>query len=215
MWTGDSIAYDLAPAVVASLGAAGVRADDSSFPGTRLIPEGGGTSLLDTLAERLTAKPVDVVVMQLSVWDSEQDTDEQYAALAALRELVHELGAQLVLVPPPVSGDTEDNAFYAGMTEQAARIAAEDPAGTVLLDPTAVWGTEAVLDLDGDATPERKRDLIHVCPSGAARFALWLSTELDRRFDGVAPAPATDWATGEWVTDPRYDEPVGACAPLG
>ena len=88
MWTGDSIAYDLAPAVAAALAAAGLRADDSSFPGTRLIPEGGGTSLLDTLAERLTAKPVDVVVMQLSVWDSEQDADEQYAALTALRDLV-------------------------------------------------------------------------------------------------------------------------------
>ncbi|MGH9132658.1 MAG: hypothetical protein ACRDZZ_01880, partial [Ilumatobacteraceae bacterium] len=69
-------------------------------------------------------------------------------------------------------------------------------------------------DLDDDGTPERKRDGVHVCPSGAARLALWLTTELAAHVGGIAPTPPTEWAQGGWVTDARYDQPVGSCAPL-
>jgi hypothetical protein len=71
------------------------------------------------------------------------------------------------------------------------------------------------LDLDADGTPERKRDSVHICPSGAARFAAWLAGELSTRFAAVVPAPPTAWATGSWVTDDRYDDPPGACDRIG
>ena len=83
----------------------------------------------------------------------------------------------------------------------------------MFLDSAAVWGPVFDVDLDDDGTPERKRDGVHVCPSGAARFALWLTAELAARFDGATPTPPTEWALGDWVTDARYDEPVGSCAP--
>jgi hypothetical protein len=84
----------------------------------------------------------------------------------------------------------------------------------VFIDTSAAWVSPPVLDSNGDGAPERKRDLIHVCPAGAANFAAWLTTELDTRFDGLTPVDPTTWASGEWVTDPRYDQPVGACAPV-
>jgi hypothetical protein len=101
-----------------------------------------------------------------------------------------------------------------GLTEHARAIAAANPTTTVFLDSAALWGSVFDADLDDDGTPERKRDGAHVCPSGAARFALWLTAELASRFDGLAPTPPTEWATGNWVTDPRYDQPVGSCAGL-
>ena len=83
------------------------------------------------------------------------------------------------------------------------------------LDASAVWVSPPVLDANGDGAPERKRDLVHVCPAGAASFAAWLTLQLDASFDGIAPADPASWAGGEWVTDPRFDDPAGACAPVG
>ncbi len=69
-----------------------------------------------------------------------------------------------------------------------------------------------VQDVNGDKVPERKPDGVHVCPSGAAMYALWLTDQLQQRFADFVPAPAAEWATGEWVDDPRYTQPEGICA---
>jgi hypothetical protein len=85
---------------------------------------------------------------------------------------------------------------------------------TAVLDSSGAWGDVFSLDLGDDGAPDRKPDGVHVCPQGAARFAAWLVGELDRLFDGLSPAPPAVWAAGDWVTDPHYDTPVGACAPV-
>ena len=55
------------------------------------------------------------------------------------------------------------------------------------------------LDLDADGTAERKRDDVHICPSGAARFAAWLAGGLRARFAATHPGAA----------DGVGDRPVG------
>ncbi len=123
-------------------------------------------------------------------------------------------GTRLVLVSPPPTVYPATDSRLVAMTEHARAIGAADPSSTSFLDSTVVWGAVFDDDLDDDGTPERKRDGVHVCPSGAARFALWLTVELAGRFEGFTPTPPTEWAPASWVTDDRYDEPVGSCAPL-
>ena len=214
LWTGDSIAYDLAPAVIAALTDGGLLADSTAYPGIRLVGS-DDLSILPRLHDELATLQPDVLVFQISVWDAGASGDELTAALADLHAQARAAGASVVFVPAPPTVDAATDALLQDVTARAAELAAADPAGTVLLDPSAVWGTTFDADLDDDGVPERKSDGVHVCPSGAARFALWLTTELAARFDGVTPTPPAQWATGEWTVDARYDEPVGACAPLG
>ena len=217
MWSGDSVAFDLSPAVQASLNAAGVAVNlDTAYPGFRIGDDPGkDTSLVTLVGEKLDAVGADLVIYQLSVWDSKLDPAEQVAGLTSFRDQVVGRGARLVFVTAPVVGDEATNQGLLTPNAVAQEMSAADPEQVLYLDATVVWGTEPVLDLDGDGTPERKRDHLHICPSGAARFAAWLAGELSTRFAAVTPASPTEWATGQWVTDGRYDDPAGACAPLG
>jgi lysophospholipase L1-like esterase len=214
LWTGDSIAYDLAPAIAAALTDAGLAVDNTAYPGVRLVGD-GDLSLLSRLPDELAVMQPDVVVFQISVWDARASGDQLNVALAELHAQVRATGAYIVFVPAPPTIDEPTDALLRDVTARAAQLAADDPTGTWLLDPAGVWSPTFDADLDDDGVPERKNDGVHVCPSGAARFALWLTAELAARFDGLAPTPPEQWAAGEWVVDARYDQPVGACAPLG
>jgi len=213
LWTGDSIAYDLAPGVGAALTGAGLLANSNAYPGMRLIDD-GQFGLLPKLRAELPGSGIDVIVVQLSIWDAMRDAADLRVALQELHTVAVSNAALLVLVSSPPTEDLAADQGLVGLTGHAKALAAESPTTVVFLDSTAVWGTVFDLDLDDDGTPERKRDGAHVCPSGAARFALWLTAELAARFDGATPTPPTEWALGTWVTDARYDQPVGSCAPL-
>ncbi len=213
LWTGDSVAYDLAPAVVGALEAGGWTMSNKAFPGERLIASDGTPSGIEAIREEITTRPVDAVIHQLSVWDANQGVDAQTRALTDLWGVVRAEGAALVLVAPPVMPDDESNEGMARMQAIARDLGRFAGGELVVLDPGEVWGDEVVIDLDGDGTPERKRDGIHLCPSGAARFALWLAAELSE-VATLEPADPSTWISGSWTQDERYDMPVGACAPL-
>ena len=206
----------MAPAVAAALAAANVPVDTgAAFVGLRLGHPDKLSSLLKAIKVRLQGDHPDTVIVQLSVWDAPLDDGEQAAVMGASRDLVLTHGARLVIVDAPPGPDEGTNAGVARLAAVAQGMSAADPTHVLYLDPADVWGPTAVLDEDGDGTPERKRDLIHVCPSGAARFSVWLADQLAVHFAGVTPAPPAAWAGKRWVTDPRYDQPVGTCAPVG
>jgi hypothetical protein len=154
-WTGDSVAYDLAPAVGAALMGAGLQADSNAYLGMRLIGD-GEFALLPRLRTALPTTDFDVVVVQLSLWDAEYDAATQRAALDELHMLVVGDGGRLVLVSPPPTIDTARDDLLDAMTAHARTIAAGDPSSTYFLDSTAVWGAEFDADLDDD-TPEERR----------------------------------------------------------
>jgi hypothetical protein len=79
-------------------------------------------------------------------------------------------------------------------------------------DQTSALGEVFDVDIDDDGNPERKRDGIHVCPTGALRSAQWLMQFLTDHFAGITPPTSNDWILGPWSADPRYDSPPGACA---
>jgi hypothetical protein len=215
MWTGDSVSYDLAPGVVASLTAAGLDVDTyaSNF-GFRLIADGTQHPLAKLIPQQAAKIRPEVVLMQVSLWDISADDDTYRAALEQLGSDLNFLGASLVLVAAPPTGrdDLNDGAtrLFGVASELAARSATDN---IEVIDFGTQWHDGAI-DFDGDGIPERKRDDTHVCPSGAAQFGVWLTQALDERYDGLTPGDPFVWAAGSWTGDPRYDDPVGACARL-
>jgi hypothetical protein len=210
LWVGDSVAADLAPAVVAALSAAGLDVVDAAFAARRVITSDGVDA--ETLYPPIVtgARP-DVVIVQPSLWDDEYPVETQRAAYEWFWELVTGTGAELVFVtPPPVRVD-QAHARLPQHLEVLARFVETHP-GTHLLDAVVAWGGEFDADVGDDGAPDRKPDGVHVCPQGAARLAAWLVDELDHIYDGVTPVFPSAWVGGTWATHDNYDTPVGSCA---
>jgi peptidoglycan/LPS O-acetylase OafA/YrhL len=215
LWVGDSVAADLGPAVVASLGAAGVEVIDRARDGAHLVPTEVGDDPHGFYGPMVRDTAADAVVVQLSHWDAPASLDDLRHEFGWFAATVRATGADLVFVtPPPVRDDLADPAFEHVLTV-AAELVSSDPLHVHLIDTTGVWGATMQRDMDGDGAPDRKPDGVHVCPQGAARFAAWAVDALDAVFDGVAPTFPSAWVGGDWQQSDRYDTPVGACAALG
>ena len=215
MWTGDSVSYDLAPVVVASLAAAGLDVDTyGSYPGFRLVADQGHYDLGRIIPQRAAEVRPEVVVMQISLWDTSVDDDTYHAALEQLAGELDLLGASLVVVGAPANAQDDTNGNATRLFGVATELVRQSTTDNIeVIDFGTEW-RDGAIDFDGDGIPERKRDGTHVCPSGAARFGVWLTQALAERYDGVEPGDPFTWAAGPWATDQRYDEPVGTCARL-
>jgi peptidoglycan/LPS O-acetylase OafA/YrhL len=212
LMVGDSIAFDVWPAVASAL-----FADRISIGG--YVSPGAG--LLDTRYDSTTEidkkvvdfKP-DLVLYEGSLWDF-GTAEAQRAAYERFTDFVLGHGARLALISiPPLRADHQDPANLGSLTGIMRDIAAEHPGEVIFLNSDEVWGPVFAQDVNGDKVPERKPDGVHVCPSGAAMYAIWLMNALQQHFTGFEPAPPASWATGEWVGDPRYLNPAGICAAL-
>ena len=213
-YLGDSVAYDMWPAIGAVLQAAKVTANSGAFGGVGIIPTEVNTTPLQSLAVELDRHDVDLLILQLSVWDAQQDDDRQQAALDDLVTFVTERNLRLVLVSFPSIAPDRSEPGQTSLEDKARAIADQSDGSIIYLDQRSVLGDVFIRDIDGDGNPERKRDGIHVCPTGALRSAQWLIQELSTHFEGITPPSDDSWATGDWAQDSRYDSPPGACAPL-
>jgi hypothetical protein len=155
----------------------------------------------------------DLVLYQGSLWDF-GTVEEQRAAYERFVGVVLGQGARLALITiPPIRADQQDEQLST-LTQVMNDVAAEHPGQVFVLDTDEIWGPLFIQDVNGDKVPERKPDGVHVCPSGAAMYAIWLMDELQKRFTDFVPVPPALWATGAWVDDPRYKQPAGICAAL-
>lgn len=213
-WHGDSIAFDAAPAITAAFQASGVATDTLAFPGVRLTAYDDGRDPFSFIEERLRTDPPDVLIHQLSVWDAGKPVDEQRAALSALNDLLVQHDVALIMVTAPVQTPELADPNMPTLVESARWLASQDPSRIVVLDQTPVFGDVYTRDVDADGVPERKPDGVHLCPSGAARLAAWLLTEMTRFAPGFEPAAPGSWAGGSWTEESRFDEPLGACSAL-
>ncbi len=215
LWAGDSVAFDMGPGVEAGLADAGLGIDTSgAYYGTAVTKDDEALRLAAILPQKLAIQPADTVVMLISTWDTLADSDTYRAALVELTDALERAGVERMIIvssPPVAAADTD--AELDRLSAVAAELAADDER-IWFIDGAGAWADPPVLDANGDGAPERKRDLIHVCPAGAASFGAWLATELGTAFDGLAPVDPARWAGGPWTTDPRYDVPVGSCAPV-
>ena len=210
-WMGDSVAFDAGPGVEAALTAAGAQVEILAYVGRGVVPT-AEFDPIDLFVRPLVEVPRDLAIFQLSGWDLDHPEEEQRRALRAFRDGVRATGARVAFLLPPIVDPTRHTADFTIMLDEAQLLASEDPDGTFVLDSTQLWGTTYVVDMDGDGVPERKPDGVHVCPSGAALLGQWLTDQLAARFDGLVPADPALWAALPWVTDVRYNTPVGACS---
>jgi len=213
LWLGDSIAFTTSPGLVAAMGAIGVEVFDGSFPGVGMLNE-TGTALFAQISSRTTSQKPDLVIFQMSTWDEPFGEDAIYNGLTRMRDLAKAVGAHLLLLPvPPLRAD-QDHDGFPNDAGAAKRLAADDPADVSFISTTSLWGTTFEYDLDGDHIPERLGDGVHLCPSGSARFAIWLITQLEADYSNLSVADPSTWAVGEWTQDQRYDRVDGGCALL-
>jgi hypothetical protein len=216
LWMGDSIAYDLAPAVVESLESAGLAVTTYTFAGVSLsgrayLPD-GETWLEDRVKDVLEESHANIVIWQLSAWDLPEQLDANRVAHTRFLDLALPRRIAVVFVTaPPLDADaypwwTED---WSGLGEIVGGLAGDHPGRVLVADASPAWG-ERFVEFAGEGTPLRKPDGVHVCPQGAAIFADFLAHWLDDHFAGVAPSDPSGWSQ-EWWSDSRYDLPPEAC----
>jgi peptidoglycan/LPS O-acetylase OafA/YrhL len=208
---GDSIAFDEWPAVASALYAGKTAVSSYVSPGAGLLDtKYDSTTFIDKAV--VDFQP-DLVLYQGSLWDF-GTVDEQLAAYERFADVVLAHGARLALITiPPIRADQQIEGLST-LTTVMNEVADAHPGRVMVFNTDEIWGPVFIQDVNGDKVPERKPDGVHVCPSGAAMYAIWLMDELHQRFTDFVPVPPAQWATAAWVDDPRYKQPAGICAAL-
>jgi peptidoglycan/LPS O-acetylase OafA/YrhL len=212
LMVGDSIAFDEWPAIAAAMYAGKIAIGGYVSPGAGLLDNRyDSTSAIDKMV--VDFRP-DLVLYQGSLWDW-GTPEAQRAAYERFTAVVLGQGSRLAFITiPPLRADQADIDRLAPIRGIMYDLADQHPGQVIVLDSDEAWGPVFSEDVNGDKVPERKPDGLHVCPSGAAMYAVWLTNALEQRFSDFVPVPPTEWATGEWVDDPRYTQPAGICALL-
>ena len=210
---GDSVAETTEPGIAAAFLPSGIALVRGSLAGVGLVNQ-PGYGEFPHIIDVIAASHPQIVVIQLSTWDAAAGGDRQFAALAALHDIVSAANAQLVILPVPPMRSDQTVAGVDALADAAVRAAATWPDDIEFLDSRIVWGQRYSADLNGDHVPERMWDGVHLCASGAAMVGAWLVGEIAARFDGVTAMPPASWVNGLWLNDPAYNSPPGACAPV-
>ena len=213
LWYGDSIAYDTWPPLSAALTASGLDAYTGAYGGVGLVARDGFADPFGVLATHLDEVDPDLLVMQVSIWDGYETSEDQIAAFDQLGSLLTERQLRTVLVTIPVRSAEQADPGEVVLTENATRFASDHDL-VILLNQSEVFGDRFQLDVDGDGNPERKRDGVHLCPTGALSVTLWLVKQLSVHYEGIALPETNEWILGDWRMNERYDDPPGACAGL-
>jgi hypothetical protein len=210
-YLGDSIASDIWPAMRAAFTAAGIRIESGAFGGACLVASRNNVDPLGTLARTLDELSPDLLIIQLSVWDGDQPS-EQLAALRSLHELAIDHDVHIVFISFPSLAPEHIQPGQTLLEIRARDLAASSQGRIAYLDQQPALGREFAFDLDGDGNPERKPDGVHVCPTGALIVTRWLMRELSTFIPSIQVPTDDVWAFGDWTTDGRYESPPGACA---
>ena len=213
-WYGDSIAHDTWPPLEAVLTEAGIDARSGAFGGVGLVARDGFADPFGVLTTHLDEVQPDLVVMQLSIWDGYESSDDQIAAFEQLGQLIDERDLRLALVTIPVRSQEQADPGEAVLVANAQQFAADHADRVVFLDQREVFGDTFAFDIDGDGNPERKRDGVHLCPTGALAITFWLTKQLQVHYEGIVMPTGSEWILGDWRSNERYDDPPGACAGL-
>lgn len=210
-YLGDSIASDIWPALQAAFTAAGIRIESGAFGGAGLVASRDNMDPLATLARTLDELSPDLLIVQLSVWDGDQPS-EQINALRSLHELAIDHDTHIVFISFPSLSAERLQPGQTLLEIRARDLAAASQGRIAYLDQQPALGKEFAFDLDGDGIPERKPDGVHVCPTGALIVTRWLMRELSTFVPSIQVPTDDVWAFGDWTTDERYESPPGACA---
>jgi hypothetical protein len=219
LWMGDSVAYDLAPGVVAAFEASGIDVESYAYPGVSLTSDAflreGEDWFDDHHQPQIELSSADIVFWQLSHFDTVSPPDVLLLAHTRLADIAlrSEYRAVVFVTSPPVRDSTEslNEAHWADVVAAARGAVDRDPDRVVLLDTSEMWASTFARD-SRDGSPLRKPDGMHLCQTAVVDFADYLLGWVSVNFDGVTPADRSTWAL-DWWEDERYDNPPGGCDP--
>lgn len=212
---GDSIIYDVSPAVAAAVDprsatvipvvAPSLAADSSRLP----------------LIRRIETTSADVVAVMVGVWErahvarnglvvGEPGFAAEYAdeALDPIRLALAPHGGRLLILGPPHLREAEAEHMVVELEEVWSAYAAEHDE-VEFLDADAWIGDQPVfteLESDGSTTIRlRRTDGIHLCEEGARRIAAGLLSQIAA--PGTPPLQLVDgWEAGDWTSRFPVDE---------
>jgi hypothetical protein len=210
---GDSIVYDVAPALEAALEPRGATVTSLVTPS--LASESSRTALARGIA---SARP-DVVIVMVGVWERAHVTASGFGlgdpsfpaeytaeALDPLREQLEAMGSRLLVLGPPHIRVPEDDAEIAQMEAIWGEYAARHPIVDFVDSDSWLLDAGSFVDIDtAGGTPVRLRrtDGLHLCEEGARRIAAGV-------LEHVGAEPAPGWERAGWVT--RF--PADECPPV-
>ena len=215
---GDSYMYDAQPGIVASLEATGVvEVIQGAQLGFALANEGWELTLQDLVDEH---QPDLVATMWARfdvAWLESNDADDYVVRLDQAIEILSSNGATVAIfgLAPSLTGGVDQEPVDRSINQIFAASPDRFPGTAFYVDP------DPIVAPDGEpnrwlTTPEgnllvRKVDVSHFCSDGAARYGLAF-TELLQRLATVTPPDPATWWSEPWRSDPRYNDPPGACS---
>ena len=151
------------------------------------------------------------------VWLESHDVDEYVVRLDRAIEILSSDGAAVGFfgLAPSLTGGVDPEPVDRSINEIFAAMPERFPGTAFYVDP------DPIVAPNGEpsrqiSTPQgtllvRKVDVSHFCTDGAARYGLAF-TELLQRLTTVTPPDPAVWWTEPWRSDPRYNDPPGACS---
>lgn len=216
---GDSIVYDVSPALEAALDPA--VADVIPL----IVPAIAADTSREVLLQRVDESQPELVVVAVGVWERGHRTSngallgdpgfaEAYSAevLDVVRQRVEAVGGDLLLLGPPTVWEDSTNVQFGELEMIWAGYATHHP--SVDFVDVDAWVSEGggfveFDEGDGPRTRLRRTDRVHLCVEGATRVARGLISEFEARLGIDAGATATGWEQGEWTE--RF--PADECPP--
>ncbi len=215
---GDSYMYDVEPGVVAALESTGVTdvIEGSQFGFS--LDHDDWEQVLQAMVDEHRPDLVVAMWARFDVaWLESNDLDEYAVRLGRAVEVLSSNGASVGFVgfAPSMSVGVNPEPVDRSINEAFEALPDRFPGTAFYIDP------DPIVAPDGEpirqlTTPEgtlvvRKVDVSHYCSDGAARYGLAFG-ELLQRMASVTPADPATWWTAPWRSEPRYNDPPGACS---
>ena len=210
---GDSVMFDASAAIEAAVESGGGAEVASSAIFGFGFSDGAAVPFSAMAPDILAASPAAQVVVMVGSWDhlAVQRDPEAYAA--AVRRALEQMAANgrsvLLLGEPPSDPQKGEEEARLALDEILATEAATVARVRYLPTDTVIGDADGAYTATAGGQLLRKPDGRHLCPAGAARFGTAVQDALSE--DWALPAADPAWASGAWRTDPRYDDPPGAC----
>ncbi|MGK2929710.1 MAG: hypothetical protein ACSLFO_09060 [Acidimicrobiales bacterium] len=217
---GDSIFYDVSPALEAALDP--MVADVVPL----IVPSIAAESSRETLLRRVDESNPELVVVAVGVWERAYQASngaalgdpgfaETYSVevLDPVRERIEAAGGHLIVMGPPKVWEESTNVQFGELEMIWGSYAALHPSVDFL--DSDIWVSEAGTFVEFDETGPttarlRRTDRVHLCAEGARRVASGLIAEFATRLDIDGSATAAGWEEAAW-TD-RF--PADECPPV-
>jgi peptidoglycan/LPS O-acetylase OafA/YrhL len=215
---GDSYMYDAQPGIVAALEATGVV---DAIEGARLGFALSNEGWEDTLQELVDEHRPDLVAAMWArfdvAWLESNDVDDYVARLDRATEILSSNGAAVGYfgLAPSLTGGVDQEPVDRSINQVFAATPERFPGTAFYVDPDPIVAPDGepvrqITTAEGTLLV-RKVDVSHFCSDGAARYGLAF-TELLQRLTTVTPPDPAAWWSGPWRSDPRYNDPPGACS---